>query len=138
MTPQEVSATVHAVMEKLNFALPYRLVWQSKLNLGCWMGQDIASALRGLARLGQKHAVIVPIGFTSEHIETLHELDIEYCSDLAREVGMVSIRRASAPNDHPLFIQVCLSSVHFSCLIEQMECGFYRTPLNGESPSLRQ
>ncbi|VDM23933.1 unnamed protein product [Hydatigera taeniaeformis] len=102
----EVSATAHAVMEKLNFALPYRLVWQSKIGLGRWMGQDIASALRGLARLGQKHVVIVPITFTTEHVETLHELDIEYCSDLAREVGMVSVRRASAPNDHPLFIQV--------------------------------
>ncbi|VDK32071.1 unnamed protein product [Taenia asiatica] len=101
----EVSATVHAVMEKLNFALPYRLVWQSNLNMRRWMGQDIASALRGLARLGRKHAVIAPIGFTSEHIETLHELDLEYCSDLARELGMVSVRRASAPNDHPLFIQ---------------------------------
>ncbi|KAL5109257.1 Ferrochelatase mitochondrial [Taenia crassiceps] len=102
---QEVSATVHTVMEKLNFALPYRLVWQSKLSLGRWMGQDIENALRGLARLGRKHAIIVPITFTSEHIETLHELDIEYCCDLAREVGMVSVRRASAPNDHPLFIQ---------------------------------
>ncbi|EUB60948.1 Ferrochelatase [Echinococcus granulosus] len=103
--PYIQATTVHAVMEKLNFALPYRLVWQSKVGPGRWMGQDTANALRGLARLGRKHVVIVPIAFTSEHIETLHEMDINYCSDLAREVGMASVRRASAPNDHPLFIQ---------------------------------
>ncbi|VDL19193.1 unnamed protein product [Hymenolepis diminuta] len=102
---QEVSATVHAVMERLNFALPYRLVWQSKVGPAAWMGQDTASALRGLARLGRKHAILVPVAFTTEHIETLHELDIEYAADLAKEVGMSVVRRASAPNDNPLFIQ---------------------------------
>lgn len=97
-------------MERLNFALPYRLVWQSKVGPAAWMGQDTASALRGLARLGRKHAILVPIAFTTEHIETLHELDIEYAADLAREVGMSVVRRASAPNDNPLFIQVGFSS----------------------------
>ena len=93
-------------MEKLDFAFPYRLVWQSRVGPAAWMGQETAAALRGLARLGQKHVILVPIAFTTEHIETLHELDIEYGADLAKEVGMISVRRASAPNDHPLFIQV--------------------------------
>ncbi|KAM7535215.1 hypothetical protein Aperf_G00000101462 [Anoplocephala perfoliata] len=108
---QEVSATVHAVMEQLDFSLPYRLVWQSKVGPAAWMGQDTASALRGLARIGRKHVILVPIAFTSEHIETLHELDIEYAADLAREVGMSVVRRASAPNDNPLFIQGLASLV---------------------------
>lgn len=30
--------------------------------------------------------LLVPIAFTSDHIETLHELDIEYAEDLAKEV----------------------------------------------------
>lgn len=93
-------------MHQLNFSFPYRLVWQSKVGPAPWMGQSTADALRGLARLGRKHAILVPIAFTTDHIETLHELDIEYASDLAKEVGMSAVRRAAAPNDNPLLIQV--------------------------------
>lgn len=53
---------------------------------------------------GKKNFIIVPIAFVNEHIETLHELDIEYCDELAKEIGAGEIRRAAAPNDHPLFI----------------------------------
>lgn len=35
---------------------------------------------------GKKNFIIVPIAFVNEHIETLHELDIEYCHELAEEV----------------------------------------------------
>lgn len=42
-------------------------------------------AIKGLARLGKKQVVLVPIAFTSDHIETLYELDLEYAKE-AREV----------------------------------------------------
>uniref|UniRef100_A0A183TJV2 Ferrochelatase n=1 Tax=Schistocephalus solidus TaxID=70667 RepID=A0A183TJV2_SCHSO len=102
---QEVGATVHAVMQELDFALPYRLVWQSKVGPAAWMGQNTASAIRGLARIGRKHAIIVPITFTSDHIETLHDMDIEFCARIAKEAGMISVRRAAAPNDNAMFVQ---------------------------------
>lgn len=35
---------------------------------------------------GKKNFILVPIAFVNEHIETLHELDIEYCDELAKEV----------------------------------------------------
>ncbi|BHF73336.1 hypothetical protein SprV_0401641700 [Sparganum proliferum] len=109
---QEVSATVHAVMQELDFALPYRLVWQSKVGPAAWMGQDTASAIRGLARLGHKHAIIVPITFTSDHIETLHDMDIQFCAQIAKEAGMISVRRAAAPNDNAMFVQGLAELVH--------------------------
>lgn len=34
---------------------------------------------------GKKHFVLVPVAFVNEHIETLHELDIEYCKELGEE-----------------------------------------------------
>lgn len=64
---------------------------------------------------GKKNFIIVPIAFVNEHIETLHELDIEYCHELAEEVGAEKIRRAAAPNDHPLFINA-LSNLVWSHL----------------------
>jgi len=74
----EVSATVAAVMDRLGHTNPYRLVWQSQVGPSAWMGPQTIDALKGLARLGKKHVVLVPIAFTSDHIETLYELDLEY------------------------------------------------------------
>lgn len=74
----EVAATVSRVMERLGNKNPYRLVWQSKVGPRAWMGPQTIDALKGMARLGQKKIVLVPIAFTSDHIETLYELDLEY------------------------------------------------------------
>ncbi|VVC35466.1 Ferrochelatase, N-terminal,Ferrochelatase,Ferrochelatase, active [Cinara cedri] len=102
--PSEVSSTVHAVMEELGYAYPYALVWQSKVGPLPWLGPFTDDALKGYVKQGKKNFVLVPIAFVNEHIETLHELDIEYCKELGEELGIKNIRRAAAPNDHPLFI----------------------------------
>jgi ferrochelatase len=81
----EVSASVAAVMQRLGHSNPYRLVWQSQVGPSAWMGMSTVEAVKGLARLGKKQVVMVPIAFTSDHIETLYELDLEYVKE-AREV----------------------------------------------------
>jgi ferrochelatase len=45
------------------------------------MGMQTGEAIKGLARLGRKQVVLVPIAFTSDHIETLYELDLEYIKE---------------------------------------------------------
>ncbi|KAK0159570.1 hypothetical protein PV327_010666 [Microctonus hyperodae] len=102
--PSEVAATVHLVMNELNYSNPYHIVWQSKVGPLAWLGPLTDEALKGYVKQGKKDFILVPIAFVNEHIETLHELDIEYCSDLAKELGIEKIRRAAAPNDHPIFI----------------------------------
>jgi len=102
--PSEVSSTVHAVMEELGYAYPYALVWQSKVGPLPWLGPFTDDALKGYVKQGKKNFILVPVAFVNEHIETLHELDIEYCKELGEELGVKNIRRAAAPNDHPLFI----------------------------------
>jgi len=37
--------------------------------------------------------LLVPVAFVNEHIETLHELDIEYAHELGKEVGAEKIAR---------------------------------------------
>jgi ferrochelatase len=81
----EVAASVSAVMDRLKHTNPFRLVWQSQVGPSAWMGMQTGDALKGLARLGKKQVVIVPIAFTSDHIETLYEIDLEYAKE-AREV----------------------------------------------------
>lgn len=99
----EVSATVAAVMDRLGHTNPYRLVWQSQVGPRAWMGPQTSDALKGLARLGKKRAVLVPIAFTSDHIETLYELDLEYGKE-AHELGM-EVHRAESLNGSPVFIR---------------------------------
>src|SRR5882762_2428278 len=57
----EVSATVSAVMERLKHSNPYRLVWQSQVGPSAWMGPQTSDAIKGLARMGRKQIVLVPI-----------------------------------------------------------------------------
>ncbi|KIY50363.1 ferrochelatase [Fistulina hepatica ATCC 64428] len=99
----EVSATVSAVMERLGNSNPYRLVWQSQVGPSAWMGPQTLDALKGLAKHHRKQVVLVPIVFTSDHIETLFELDHEYIAH-ARKLGM-EVYRAESLNQSPVFIR---------------------------------
>lgn len=67
------------------------------------MGMQTNEALHGLKRLGHKEVVLVPIAFTSDHIETLFELDLEYGKE-AKELGL-DLHRAESLNDSPTFIR---------------------------------
>jgi ferrochelatase len=78
-------------MEKLNFSNPYRLVWQSKVGPQEWLGPQTDEAIGGLVKNNRKNILIVPIAFTSDHIETLFELDLEYIEHLSKKVKLISI-----------------------------------------------
>lgn len=102
--PHEVAATVALTMAALDRPNPHRLVWQSKVGPLPWLQPYTDDAIKAYAKQGRRHLILVPIAFVNEHIETLHELDIEYCDEVAKEAGIVQIERAAAPNDHPTFI----------------------------------
>ncbi|RVE65439.1 hypothetical protein OJAV_G00116560 [Oryzias javanicus] len=103
--PQEVGATVQRVMERLGHCNPYRLVWQSRVGPMPWLGPQTDEVIKGLCERGKKNLLLVPIAFTSDHIETLHELDIEYAQVLGEECGVENIRRAESLNGNPLFMK---------------------------------
>jgi ferrochelatase len=90
--PSEVGSTVIKVMNELNNSNPYRLVYQSKVGPKRWLGPKTEEAIKSYAEKGHKNIVVVPISFVNEHIETLHELDIEYGSDLIKEVRFCRLR----------------------------------------------
>ncbi|HEU5169784.1 MAG TPA: ferrochelatase [Gemmatimonadales bacterium] len=101
--PQEVGATVHRVMEQLGFSHPYLLAYQSEVGPLRWLGPSTERVIRQLGARGEKRVLVIPIAFTSDHIETLSELDREY-GHLANEVGITWYRRAPALNARPRFL----------------------------------
>ncbi|KAJ1931986.1 hypothetical protein GGF37_007209, partial [Kickxella alabastrina] len=97
---------------------PYRLVWQSAVGPLRWLGPQTESAIKSYASSGYKSLVMVPIAFTSDHIETLFELDIEY-GEVAEEAGITQFLRAEALNDYPPFIDALATIVK-----EHIDTGF--------------
>jgi len=67
-----------------------------------WLGPDICDALRSFAATGQKQVVIAPIGFLSDHLEVLYDLDVEALA-VADELGM-TMARAATVGTHPKFV----------------------------------
>lgn len=58
-----------------------------------WLGPQTNKTIEGLCERGRKNILLVPIAFTSDHIETLYELDIEYSQVLANEVNVICLKR---------------------------------------------
>ncbi|GAA6043570.1 hypothetical protein JCM8097_005257 [Rhodosporidiobolus ruineniae] len=102
--PAEVGASVSAIMARLGNRNPYRLVWQSQVGPSAWLGPQTSDAIKGYAKKGHNDLLLVPVAFTSDHIETLYELDLEYLEE-AKELGMTGVKRAESLNDSPYFIR---------------------------------
>jgi ferrochelatase len=101
--PQEVGASVQAVVQTLQVRNPYLLAYQSDVGPVRWLGPSTEQVIRRLGARGHRHLLVVPIAFTSDHIETLSELDREY-GEVAHEAGITAYVRAPALNDRPRFL----------------------------------
>jgi ferrochelatase len=100
--PQELQGTADAVAESLGLER-YRIAWQSAGRTGePWLGPDLTDVLRDLGSHGVRAAVSCPVGFVSDHLEVLYDVDIE-ARDAAREAG-VRLVRTESPNDDPAFL----------------------------------
>jgi ferrochelatase len=108
--PQEVGATVQRVVERLGLSNPFLLAYQSDVGPVRWLGPSTEQVLRRLGARGQKHVLVVPIAFTSDHIETLSELDREY-GEVAHKAGITHYHRAPALNDRPRFLDALAEMV---------------------------
>lgn len=109
--PQEVGATVDRVMDGLGHRNPYLLTYQSEVGPVRWLGPSTEDVIKRLADDRRRNVLVVPVAFTSDHIETLSEVDIEY-AELAHERGLEGFRRAPALNARPSFLDAMADLVH--------------------------
>jgi len=100
--PQEVGASVHEVMKEGEFKNEYLLSYQSEVGPVRWLGPSTEQVIKELGAKGRKNVLVIGIAFTSDHIETLSEIDIEY-GRLAKSVGITEFKRTPAFNGEPLF-----------------------------------
>lgn len=88
------------------FTPRHSLVFQSRSGPPSqpWLEPDISSHMRVLASKGVKEVIVVPIGFISDHLEVVYDLDI-LAAKTAQEVG-ISMQRVATPSSSPQFIDM--------------------------------
>jgi ferrochelatase len=109
--PAEIAASVSRVVQAAELRNPYMLSFQSEVGPVRWMGPSTETMIKQLAARGQKNVLVVPIAFTSDHIETLSEIDIEY-GELAHSLGMTGFRRAPSLNARTEFLDALADIVN--------------------------
>src|SRR5690348_3271286 len=85
---------------------PWRLVYQSRSGPPAqpWLGPDVRDYLAELAAAGAPAAVLVPVGFVSDHMEVRHDLDVEAAETAAR-LGL-PVQQAATPGTDPRFVSM--------------------------------
>ena len=106
---KEYDSTVKAILERIK---PYRW-YQAYQSQGMipvpWLGPTVESVLDRIAKIGSKPVLIVPVGFVSDHVEILYDIDIEF-SEYARSKNLKLFRTESL-NNSPLFTEALASVV---------------------------
>lgn len=84
----------------------WQLVFQSRSGspMQPWLEPDICDHLRELKRAGATDAVVAPVGFISDHMEVLYDLDTE-AQQVAREIELNMVRAATV-GTHPAFVRM--------------------------------
>lgn len=103
---KQLEETCRLVSEKLG-RKKWRLVYQSRSGPPSqpWLNPDILDCLREIKELGESSDVVIaPIGFVSDHMEIIFDLDTE-ARELCTELGLHMVR-AKTVGTHPRFIRM--------------------------------
>jgi protoporphyrin/coproporphyrin ferrochelatase len=115
---KQLRETSRLVAKRTQFAC-WDLVFQSRSGPPGqpWLGPDILDHLRRLHREGITKVLVAPLGFVSDHLEVLYDLDVEAAA-LASELDIEFVRAATV-GTHPAFVkmirQMILEPIHDAC-----------------------
>jgi ferrochelatase len=105
---EQVRETAQLLAESMGLK-EYRLAFQSQgMTPDPWLGPTVESLIDELSEQGCHRIVLAPVGFVSDHVEVLYDIDIAF-----REYGQkkgVHVVRPESLNASPLFIR-CLASI---------------------------
>jgi ferrochelatase len=100
---KHVEGTVRLVMQLGAWKNAHTLCYQSKVGRRKWLTPSLTETIEKLAHSGEKRLLVVPIAFVTEHIETLHEINIE-AREEAHKLGVEQFEMMPAVGDSPTFI----------------------------------
>jgi ferrochelatase len=100
---RQIERTTELVWERGGWRGRRHLCYQSKVGASKWLSPSMHQTIKRLAAEGRKSVIVVPISFVSDHVETLHEIDIEH-REQARSLGIEDYRMVPGLNDSPAFI----------------------------------
>jgi ferrochelatase len=98
-------AVAEVVMREAGADIPWQLVYQSRSGAPSqpWLDPDVNDAITAYAAEGVEAVVIVPLGFVSDHMEVLWDLDTE-AAQTAEQLGLAVIRTPT-PGTHPAYVR---------------------------------
>ena len=102
--PNQIETTVALVRQLGGWPNPHVLCYQSRVGPQKWLQPSLTETIDTFARSGKKRVLVVPISFVTEHIETLHEINIE-AREQAESAGISEFHMMPALNDSPLLIR---------------------------------
>jgi ferrochelatase len=102
--PKQIEETVQMVRDLGAWPNPHVLCYQSRVGPQKWLQPSLTTTIEQLAHSGIKRMLVIPIAFLTEHIETLHEINIE-AREEAESLGVSEFRMMPALNDSPLLIR---------------------------------
>ncbi len=99
---KDMEGSVREVLKKIE-PLPWHIAFQSRgMGPEEWLGPDVESILTDLSHQNVQEVLVIPIGFVSDHIEVLYDIDIQY-REKAKSMGMV-LKRTPSLNFSDRFI----------------------------------
>jgi len=107
---RQIEATADLLWQRGAWPGRRHLCYQSKVGASKWLRPSMHETIRRMAAEGRKHLLVVPVSFVSDHVETLHELEIEH-REQARALGIVDYRMVPGLNDSPRFIRALAALV---------------------------
>lgn len=106
---KDMEETVRELLKMIE-PFPWHIAFQSRgMGPEEWLGPDVESSLTDLSHQKVREILIIPIGFISDHIEILYDIDIVY-QEKAASMGMV-LKRTPSLNDSKLFIEALTNIV---------------------------
>ena len=102
---RQIERTVELVWRQGQWPGRWHLCYQSKVGASKWLQPSMHATLKRLAGQGSRRVLVIPVSFVSDHVETLHEIDIEHRAQ-AMALGIQEFRMAPGLNDAPRFIGV--------------------------------
>ncbi|MHA7962630.1 ferrochelatase [Paenibacillus sp. CAU 1782] len=106
---KQLLETSEAVAKAANVS-DWQFTWQSAgRTREPWLGPDILETLAELQEQGVKAVLAAPIGFVSDHLEVLYDLDIEAKAEAAKRG--ITLERIAMLNRDPLYMETLAESI---------------------------